>query len=202
MNALLLGFDVLGKPEQMGRRVWDNGDREKYLLRPEIKFPVSVDRAICPSIFQPSAHQERDATEANTNLMGLWRDAASMARWIEQRPQLKELVRLSVAIQLAAPNNGDPMWDTIAAEGTSPAAPLRQWERFGYDVADRGPTSALSNCGYTPEEMAQTRLKWRDRINQWGLLDNLDDAVTFRAFSDERVSEHALFYIYEILRIP
>jgi len=203
MKNLLLGFDVLGTPERMGRSVWDEQEKQKFLLRPEVKFPISVDRSICPSVFQPGAQSSGSvADEKHINILGLWDDAAKMLQWVEQRPKIKALIRFPVAIQLiSSPNSSDPMWDTIAGQGTEPAAPSREWNRLGYDVADRGPTSGLSNCSYTADEMTQARRRWGNRVNPSGLLESLEDARAFASFSDARVPDHKPFLVYEIFRI-
>ncbi len=203
MKNLLLGFDVLGEPERMGRRVWDEQERQKFLLHPEIRLPVSVDRLICPSIFQPGGHRDGNlAGEKNVNILGLWDNAALMLKWVEQRPKMKELIRFPVAVQLiSSPGSSDPMWDTISGQDTEPPTPSQEWDRLGYDVADRGPTSALSNCSYTSEEMAEARRRWGNCINQSGLLEKLEDALLVTSFSDVRVPEHKPFFVYEIFRI-
>ena len=51
MSELLLGFDILALPQAVFGDPWSLEGPEEYLLRPEIKTPVSVDRLICPSIF-------------------------------------------------------------------------------------------------------------------------------------------------------
>src|SRR5205807_10387545 len=53
MTDLILGFDVLAASELA---TWVDGNentRENFFLRPEIQWPLSVDRVTCPSIFQP-----------------------------------------------------------------------------------------------------------------------------------------------------
>lgn len=67
---------------------------------------------------------------------------------------------------------------------------------LGFDVADAGFWSGLSNCGYTTEELARLRPEWSKRINDFGLLQSGGDALTFREVSDRRVPEHAPFWVY------
>ena len=49
--------------------------------------------------------------------------------------------------------------------------------------------------------MTQARLRWGNHVNDSGLLDNLEAALAFKAFSDTRVPELAPFYVYEIFKI-
>jgi hypothetical protein len=73
---------------------------------------------------------------------------------------------------------------------------------LGFDVADSGFWSGLSNCGYSEAERAELRPKWRDRINDFGLLKLEQDALEFRELSDVRVSEHAPFWVFRLSRLP
>lgn len=70
---------------------------------------------------------------------------------------------------------------------------------LGFDVADSGWTSGLSNCGYWPAEVAQLRALWRGRLNDHGLLVSYEAAEEFRASCDKRVPEHAPFFVFELL---
>lgn len=74
------------------------------------------------------------------------------------------------------------------------------WPIIGYDVVDDGMISAVSNCGYTQQEKAQLS-EWIPRLNKWGLLATRAWADAFVAIANERVPEHAPFYVVE-LRSP
>jgi hypothetical protein len=73
---------------------------------------------------------------------------------------------------------------------------------LGYDVADAGRISGLANCGYTEEEIGALATVWGTRLNLFGLLATLADAVAFRRVCDERVPEHAPFWVYALWRLP
>lgn len=64
MIALSLRFDILAVPEASD---WGSDGPESYLLRPEIGSPISVDRLICPSIFQPEFLSADDVRLASTH---------------------------------------------------------------------------------------------------------------------------------------
>jgi hypothetical protein len=72
------------------------------------------------------------------------------------------------------------------------------WRFLGYDIADAGDISGLSNCGYEGGELASLRPTWAPRLNDHGLLSDLSDAISFRSASDKRVPEHAPFQVYGI----
>ncbi len=76
------------------------------------------------------------------------------------------------------------------------------WILLGYDVADSGFTSGLSNCGYRPDldDVEGLRRDWAPRLNAGGLFDDLEHAIAFRALSDGRIPEHAPFYVYALYK--
>lgn len=69
---------------------------------------------------------------------------------------------------------------------------------IGYDIADGGMTSGLSNCGYTQDEMKYCQEKYLPFLNNHGLFDNFDIALDFMNYTNERVKDHAPFYIYSL----
>jgi len=85
---------------------------------------------------------------------------------------------------------------------TIPERPPEGSSLLGYDVADAGCISGLTNCGYTEEEINALATLWANRLNSFGLLTTLEDAVAFRQLCDERVPEHAPFWIYALWQLP
>ena len=90
-------------------------------------------------------------------------------------------------------------------------APSRVWDeppvlsgyrRLGYDVADFGGTSGLSNCGFQKDEVALLRLRYAKAINAHGLFERFEDADSYRENCDSRVEEHAPFYVYGVYVRP
>jgi hypothetical protein len=86
----LLGFDVREVP-QVAAGLWDGARRTTFLLRPEVRWPLSVDTLVWPSRFDagqgiglPAPERERLylagiplPPDAGPNA-GLWEDAARM----------------------------------------------------------------------------------------------------------------------------
>jgi hypothetical protein len=81
-------------------------------------------------------------------------------------------------------------------EETLPSRVPSSWHFLGYDVADQWLVSGLSNCGYIEDEREEWRLKWSRRINNLHLLLDVDDAHEFAQATNQRVAEHAPFYVY------
>jgi hypothetical protein len=82
-----------------------------------------------------------------------------------------------------------------------PAAPQRTWRLLGYDIADAGQISGLSNCGYTPEETATLGPKWASRLNDHHLFGDQEAAFAFVEIANARVPEHAPFHVYSLFRL-
>jgi hypothetical protein len=94
------------------------------------------------------------------------------------------------------------MHAAIWLEPTVPPRPPEGSSLLGYDVADAGWISGLSNCGYTDDEIKTLAPVWAPRLNSFGLLASVEDAVAFRQVCDARVTEHAPFWIYALWRLP
>ncbi len=90
----------------------------------------------------------------------------------------------------------------ILDEGRMSAAPPDDWTLLGYDVADHGLTSGLSNCGYGATEKPDWQQRWARRLNDFGLMMTIDDAEAFAEACDARVPEHAPFFVYGLLADP
>jgi hypothetical protein len=69
------------------------------------------------------------------------------------------------------------------------------WRFLGYDIADAGDISGLSNCGYEGHELESLRPTWAPRLNDHGLFSDASDAISFRSVTDKRVAEHAPFRV-------
>jgi hypothetical protein len=73
---------------------------------------------------------------------------------------------------------------------------------LGFDVATAGRFSGLADFDYTKEEVGELGPVWASRLNSFGLLNTLDDAIAFRRLSDRRVPEEAPFWVYALWRLP
>jgi len=69
---------------------------------------------------------------------------------------------------------------------------------LGYDIATIDRLSLLSNAGYTSDDinLAET-CRWFRRLNEYGLLETIEDALECYRFQEERVPEHT-GYIWAI----
>lgn len=167
--------------------------RETFLLRPEIELPYSVDGHVWPSVWGMN-----DQSPDNEN--GLWLNLARMQQCLIERGRTAILIAVELLVPSKPPAFGFPysLIDSTQEPPTVPDGSIC----LGFDVADAGLWSGLSNCGYSEAERAELRPKWQRRINDFGLLKSEENALEFRELSDVRVSEHAPFWVYRLWRLP
>lgn len=72
---------------------------------------------------------------------------------------------------------------------------------LGYDVADGDLPGGLSNCGCSDGE-TQRLAPFAAALNEHHLFAHRAIAEAFAANCDERVREHAPFFVYEMRRRP
>lgn len=90
----------------------------------------------------------------------------------------------------------------VCLEPTHPERLLEGSTLLGYDVADAHRISGLANSEYTEEEILALAPLWTPRLNSFGLLDTVDDAVVFRGVCDGRLPGQVPFWIYALWRLP
>jgi hypothetical protein len=188
MEALVYGFDARA-PVRLADPDWTDPRRAQYLLRPDISRPLSVDprvwRGALPSGvtdgFAPDYWADLGALRHACEAHGLDATTATLVA-LAVRDGRDEARALFIP---CSPSTLDPAWPLL-----------------GWDVADTGLTSALSNCGYLPAEADTLRRVFGPQLNAHGLFDTPHAAEAFRADSDERVPEHSPFLVHGIFLIP
>lgn len=209
-------------PDQHGQRIvgydaremWlGDGDlwpaqRQQYLLRSDVPKPLSTDTMVWPSVFgKPFLEAVASGFELQrpdwTGAV-LWDDLERLkahldAGWGKScRP-----CRL-IAVTLAyghCENDEQRQWDQRLV-GITPPSVCDDWTFLGYDIADHSLLSGLMNCGYTPQELKVLPQRWAPRLNEHHLFDDFEQAAEFVAVTDERVQEHAPFFIFGIYSLP
>lgn len=198
-------------------RHWHADARAQFLLRPDVEWPLSVDRLAWPSVFYSSMPKPawESASTIHVDLeregVDLCLDLGRMRRFYEAHPGLAP-DGVFVAVELLSEQEADGPSLLYMMEGNiqcglwlEPTTPERLPEGstlLGYDVADAGRTSGLNDCGYTEQEIRDLTPDWAPRLNGFGLFGRLEDAVAFRPVCDARVREHAPFWVYALWRLP
>lgn len=167
---------------------WTAERRSTYLLRPDVRFPLSVD----PNVWE-RAPGDQTYPAPWTPVEDVQERAAALTA---------SKHRVCVAVFAVAPEDlaeEDALRSRTGAD--SPLATHPAWTFVGFDVADGTEVSGLSNCGYGPER-ATLRAVWAPRLNDRGLFRDLEDAFAFREVTNARVPEHAPFTVYGIWIVP
>lgn len=179
---------------------WIDVRRQDFLLVPDVLKPLSVDRIVWSETDDISYPESCD--KYGYGFMGLLASAI---------PQ-NESQGICIAIS-AYPKHWSPIqkeyWDALISDrdgreiGTQylvqdsiPSPDPTKFELLGFDVADSGLISALSNCGWSPEEKPEATACWKKYLNHHHLFDDACKAQEFVEFSDKRVQEHAPFFVF------
>jgi hypothetical protein len=208
MIELPLGFDArVAYPDP--RVVWPDERRQTFLFKVDAKMPLSVDEAIWPSIFDDEAKVSSYFTKGGgLNLqprLGLWRNLDELRLKCRSFTSSPESYCL-LAISIATPEPASLPDHIQEASRIFKSTDLTAWDSLGFDVADSDLLSGLMNCGFDEAELTtvalEARALWSRELNEYSLFDNYEAADAFRAYSDERVPEHAPFYVFRLLIAP
>lgn len=212
-SSHIIGFDLRLPAESYLDIDWSDERRRRFLLRPELRQPLSADRMTWPSLFEfPGCHllaspdTGRVPFETNDHRERcslLWASLPRMAAALP--PDLRSLAgrcdTVRIDLESDSPIQAGDIWgyvldDPIHIAGSG----ADEWQFLGYDVADPSFCSALTNCGYRPEEYASIAIAWAPKLNDMGLFWDRRDADGFRALSDRRIREHAPFFTLALYR--
>ena len=189
----IIGFDIREMwldPEGF----WPAARREMFLLRTTVAKPLAAD----PLVWPPALWADRVAAglfpiEHLADLYGSIDEARRALLGPPARTQPASEVAVTRLIGVGA-FRGLSGWPT--SQPLEELRPPKRSRLLGYDVADDSLTSGLSNCGYLPDERAALRGTWSDRLNHHHLFPEPQDALEFCAVTDNRVPEHAPFFVY------
>jgi hypothetical protein len=147
---------------------------------------------------------ELEPPQWNGPIQGLWDDLARLRSHLDgawgTSWQPCRLIAVTLLYGLY-PSEEQARWDERIV-GVVPAAVDRRWELLGYDVSDEWLLSGLSNCGYEADEVAPLRQRWGSHLNEHHLFTEVEQAKEFAKVSDQRVAEHAPFFVYGIYELP
>jgi hypothetical protein len=187
-------------------------------LRPDIGWPLSVDRRVWPSVFYSEIDKRPDwesyatiEVDPTTDGGAYWLDLDRMRTYYNRHRTLAP-GGVFVGVELLSEKEADGQallyMDSegiqcgLWLEPTVPEGPPEGSALLGYDVAGAARISGLANTEYTEEEIRDLAPVWAHRLNSFGLLDRIEDAVAFRQVCDERDPTSASFWIYALWRLP
>ncbi|MBI5537997.1 MAG: hypothetical protein HY898_35065 [Deltaproteobacteria bacterium] len=185
-RILYAGSDIREHPARPNEH-WTKDRREKYLLRPDVVRPLSVDPNVWGRARGP------DGQTSGTPLP--WISVEAVIEGVRSWAGVDDGVAIVIGVVAEDPQEERTLARSM---GTNvELCPQPTWEFLGFDVAD-STTSGLSNCGYGLGEVDVLRPPWASRLNHHGLFAEITDALSFRRLTDERVPEHAPFRVYGI----
>jgi len=195
-KKILLGFDAREMWLNF-RNEWDEQRKHRYLLRTDVVRVLSTDSRVWPSIFQ--LERSFDRTNDLPEYRYVSENLAELQRLACEVMQKSNRPYSTIAIAL--------MTKTCSASEIAewrkeypppePSDVKSQWTFLGYDISDRFFLSGLSNCGYDEERLV-LQGEWNSYINECHLVSDLDSAERFKIITDNRVKEHAPFYVFGI----
>jgi hypothetical protein len=210
----LLGFDLRVDHTQPDP-LWDAARRRCYLLRQDVPRPLAADNVVWPSVFDtgegigmPAAERERfsftgiplpawigPSGQLWTERGAMWQTASGSAGGVRRMPATwTELAVTWLSDNHFAPGDVGP-W----IEPVDPPTLNADWRLLGYDVGDGSFLSGLTNCGCLATdgdaEAGAIAQRWRPSLNAFHLFVRPEDAFAFRELSDQRIPEHAPFFV-------
>ncbi len=196
-NDLLLGFDA--------REMWlgpkeDRPESDPYFffLRRDVIKQLSVGTRVWASVFQLDEALPRPRWIGP--IQSLWDNLETLQTHLyqsEARPYW--IIAVTLCSELYEDDDELETWKLRAAH-IQPAIRDEAWALLGYDVADVWLLSGLTNCGFDKmtEDVEAFRKKYVPSLNAYHLFDTLEAAKEFQILSDDRVQEHAPFFVFGI----
>jgi len=196
-NELLLGFDA----REMWLDVaeyWPEERKRTFLLRQDIVKPLSTDILVWRSVFD--VEQTLNRPQWTGPIQELWEDLATLQAYLDTAWSERTLPSWIIAVTLQEDDcELEDLLEWYArASNIVPSLRDPAWAFLGYDVSDKWLLSGLSNCGYgtNETEIQILRETYASSLNEHHLFDAIKPAVDFMHVSDERVREHAPFFVF------
>lgn len=208
----IIGFDVRYAPATFVRDRWEPPTRELYLVDPTVPVPLSVDRTVWPSRFRMQDAEPPPITRLDDILVPRNDDTAYFEAfdlwpsfgWMFMHHKESAAGDCAVAIGLVEERaygpgfNPDSWWRAIYPTAF-PASQLDPaWPLLGFDAANSGMLSALTNCGRTGPLADATRQTYGSRLTEHGLLKEEADAVKFAEEANRWAQGDGPFYAFAI----
>jgi len=191
----IVGFDAR---EMWLTDNWSDDRKNSFLIRLDVSKPLSTDVLVWPAALD----EEGVGYIESYGYQGLWSELYNLRNAVNNAKFLQSKHYYTVAITLLLDGISQydlGIWDSLI-QSDLPVAPEDTWTRIGIDVSDISLLSGLMNCGFDPmmENVDYLRSKWSPYLNKYHLFSDYHAALEFKEFSNERVKEHAPFYLFGI----
>jgi len=198
-NELLLGFDA--RETWLGPQdYWPDSRKKMYLLRYDVVRPLSIDTSVWRDVFDADTSLQRP--QWTGPIQNLWDNLATLQEYMDTVWSERTLPSwiIALTLQVDVCESEDLLEWYARASNIIPSLRDPAWVFLGYDVSDKWLLSGLSNCGYgtNESEIQILRDTYASDLNEHHLFDSIEPATAFRMLSDERVQEHAPFFVFGI----
>jgi hypothetical protein len=173
---------------------WATERKETYLLKDDVIKPLSIDPHVWPIYSEEKLQATRNML---SNDYKMW---DSLDLLIDNLPSDKFKSDYSVAAFTIVLNAGetDGYQKYFMPPVTSPSAIDANWTFMGFDIADTGLISGITNYGYEQNSASILKKKWRNELNKYHLLKRIESAYEFKKITCERTVEHNSFFLYGV----
>jgi hypothetical protein len=195
-----LGFDARIADLGQIREAWTDSRRQAYLFDPTVCYPLSVDRAVWPTIFGSRGRDSELSRLSAACPLGLW-DSADDVLAVLSTSQIKreEYVVLAVRIYIGPASEINETLKIRLDESQPCHLVTSDWYSIGFDVADGYLVSGLSNLHLPHAGQHKRDEHWTVSLNSRGLFSESATATRYAVTLNEEVKSHAPFFPYELL---
>jgi hypothetical protein len=194
-DVVTLGFDVRERIGERSAGAWSEERRSRFLIRPEVRYPLSVDRSVWP---QASGRRNEEAP------LYVWGSVAEILvafpGVLSKRPTSPIVIEIAVLATGHSAQRWRDLFQGVLRPERDSALEVG-FQEYGYDVADRSLLSGLSNCMLSSEELESLRTTWKGSVNSLGLFSEVGEAAKYSGVCDSLIPEHAPFSAYRIRRV-
>jgi hypothetical protein len=190
-SGQLLGFAARVPAEEVAAH-WDYERRSGYLIRKDVECPLSTDVIVWPSSFGP---QYNPTYQTHYDQV---QDLAISLEDLHQSLRQEDIDIAATTVVAVEILLNRPVGDLYpAVRPIDPPSVDRIWRLIGYDVSDESLLSGLMNTKYSDSTLNSEReSRWAQNLNIHHLFHDPAQALEFAKFSDERVPEHAPFFVF------
>jgi len=195
VHGLLLGYSARVPPSSFQFKDW----QRQNLLRPDVHVALSVDNMIWEDKVAVDSRIRKPTWVGY--IQELWSSLGKLHSCLSTAG-LQEIVDFTlIAVSVLAQGAAVREWRSRLGP-IDPPAPPNEAVVIGYDVADAFLMSALCNGTFWPGEEADLlRGAWESAVNGAHLFTRKEDASAFVRTAEERLPEHAPFFIFEVIAI-
>ena len=187
MDTILIGYSVNiinSDPD------WTRERRLQFLIDPHIRLPKSVDSGVWEESYD--CFDEISEQESMDNYIK-WRDKERLIDLTGY--SITEKNRVLTASYLH-------FLDYVPTEAWAMEYRSETIDEnlifIGYDIANGGTLSGLSNCGYDDISLEYCREYYLQHLNQHGLFESFEVASDFMSYTNQRTPADSPFYVYSL----